>query len=58
VVACGAAPRGKVAVVRSGCGLLPLLLDGPELPVGLAAAAAAAVAAWQIEAVEWAEFDS
>eukprot|EP00775_Hariotina_reticulata_P008964 gene8964-9139_t len=35
VVACGSAPRGKLAVVRSGCGLLPFLLDGPQLPVML-----------------------
>lgn len=33
LVACGVAPRGKLAVVRSGCGLLPAMLDGPELPV-------------------------
>jgi hypothetical protein len=33
LVACGVAPRGKLAAVRSGCGLLPAMLDGPELPV-------------------------
>lgn len=33
LVACGAAPRGKLAVVRSGVGLTPFMLDGPQLPV-------------------------
>lgn len=33
LVACGVAPRGKLAIVRSGCGLMPAMLDGPELPV-------------------------
>ena len=35
LVACGIAPRGKLAVVRSGAGLVPVMLDGPELPVRL-----------------------
>jgi hypothetical protein len=35
LVACGLAPRGKLAVVRSGCGLQPTMLDGPELPVSM-----------------------
>ncbi|WIA13448.1 hypothetical protein OEZ85_007028 [Tetradesmus obliquus] len=32
LVACGAAPRGKLAVLRSGAGLTPFMLDGPTLP--------------------------
>lgn len=35
VVACGVSPRCKLAVVRSGCGLVPAMLDGPELPVSV-----------------------
>jgi hypothetical protein len=33
LVACGAGPRGKLALLRSGVGLTPLLLDGAQLPV-------------------------
>lgn len=33
LVACGAAHRGKLAVLRSGLGLVPFMLDGPALPV-------------------------
>jgi hypothetical protein len=33
LVACGASPRGKLAVLRSGAGLTPFMLDGPTLPV-------------------------
>lgn len=34
LVGCGRAPRGRLARVRSGVGLRPYILDGPELPVG------------------------
>jgi hypothetical protein len=33
MVACGVAPRGKVAAARMGAGLVPLMLEGPSLPV-------------------------
>lgn len=33
LVGCGRAPRGRLARVRSGVGLRPFVLDGPELPV-------------------------
>lgn len=33
LVACGADPNGKLAVVRSGMGITPFTLDGPQLPV-------------------------
>lgn len=33
LVGCGVAPRGRLARLRSGVGLRPFILDGPELPV-------------------------
>ncbi len=35
LVGCGRAPRGRLARVRSGVGLRPFVLDGPELPGGV-----------------------
>jgi len=43
LVGCGRAPRGRVARVRSGVGLRPFILDGPELPVS-----AGAVRGWVV----------
>jgi hypothetical protein len=53
VVGCGCAPRGRVARVRSGVGLRPFVLDGPELPV---CACAALGGFWRRQG--WMLFDS
>lgn len=46
LVACGATPCGKLALLRSGVGVTPLMLDGPTLPVSEQLLMAKAGKAW------------